>query len=66
MDTEATKEGTMDFDGVKKYARFISPKYYLESYINGGLEVTSKWKSEVSYRDTLFAAMDNVKCKNGN
>jgi hypothetical protein len=66
VDTEATKEGPMDFDGVKKYARFISPKYYLEDYANGGLEATSKWKSEADYRAKLAAAMNNVKSKDGN
>lgn len=37
VDTEATKEGIMDFDGIKRYARFINPKYYLEPYSNGGI-----------------------------
>ncbi|HIG0358605.1 TPA: InlB B-repeat-containing protein [Clostridium sporogenes] len=66
VDTEATKEGPIDFDGVKKYARFISQKYYLEDHTNGGLEATSKWKSEADYRATLVAAINNVKGKNGN
>lgn len=66
VDTEATKEGAMNFDGIKKYARFISPKYYLEDYANGGLEGTSKWKGEADYRDTLATAMNNVKSKDGN
>ncbi len=66
VDTKATKEGIMDFDGIKRYARFISPKYYLENYANGGLEATSKWKSESDYRNTLTTAMNNVKGKNDN
>lgn len=66
MDTEATKEEPMDFDGVKKYVRFISPKYYLENYEDGGLEATSKWKSEADYRSKLAEAMNNVKSKDGN
>lgn len=66
VDTEATKEGAMDFDGIKKYARFISPKYYSKDYANGGLESTSKWKSEADYSNTLSEAMNNIKSKNGN
>ncbi|AND85526.1 hypothetical protein GTH52_01240 [Clostridium tyrobutyricum] len=65
VDTEATKEGPMDFDGVKKYVRFISTKYYLEDYENGGLEATSKWRSDSNYKSTLSAAINNVKGKNG-
>lgn len=66
VDTEATKEGIIDFDGIKRYARFINPKYYLQAYSNGGLEATSKWKSEADYRNTLTTAMNNVKGKNDN
>lgn len=61
VDTEATKEGPMDFDGNKQYARFIDSSYYLKSYENGGLEAASKWKSEAAYKDVLAAAMNNVK-----
>ena len=56
----------MDFDGKKQYARYIDSSYYLKSYENGGLESTSKWKSEVTYKDTLEAAMYNVKGEDGN
>ncbi len=66
VDTDATVEGPMDFDGKKQYARFIDLSYYLKSYENGGLESTSKWKSEVTYKDTLEAAMNNVKGEDGN
>ncbi|MHB8130980.1 MAG: InlB B-repeat-containing protein [Mobilitalea sp.] len=66
VDTDATVEGPMDFDGKKQYARFIDSSYYLKSYENGGLESTSKWKSEVTYKDTLEAAMNNVKGEDGN
>ena len=38
----------------------------MKSYENGGLESTSKWKSEVTYKDTLEAAMNNVKGEDGN
>ena len=55
----------MDFDGKKQYARFIDLSYYLKSYENGGLESTSKWKSEVTYKDTLEVAMNNVKGEDG-
>ena len=66
VDTDATVEGPMDFDGKKQYARYIDSSYYLKSYENGGLESTSKWKSEVTYKDTLEAAMNNVKGEDGN
>jgi len=66
VDTDATVEGPMDFNGKKQYARFIDLRYYLKSYENGGLESTSKWKSEVTYKDTLEAAMYNVKGEDGN
>ena len=66
VDTDATKEGPMDFDGKKQYARFIDSSYYLKSYENGGLESTSKWKSDVTYKDTLSAAMNNTKGEDGN
>ena len=66
VDTDATVEGPMDFDGKKQYARYIDSSYYLKSYENGGLESTSKWKSEVTYKDTLEAAMYNVKGEDGN
>jgi hypothetical protein len=66
VDTDATVEGPMDFNGKKQYARFIDSRYYLKSYENGGLELTSKWKSEVTYKDTLEAAMYNVKGEDGN
>ena len=65
VDTDATVEGPMDFDGKKQYARFINASYYLKSYENGGLESTSKWKSEVTYKDTLEVAMNNVKGEDG-
>jgi len=66
VDTDATVEGLMDFDGKKQYARYIDSSYYLKSYENGGLESTSKWKSELTYKDTLEAAMNNVKGEDGN
>jgi len=66
VDTDAIVEGPMDFDGKKQYARFIDPSYYLKSYEDGGLESTSKWKSDVTYKDTLEAAMYNVKGEDGN
>ena len=65
VDTDVTVEGPLDFDGKKQYARFIDSSYYLKSYENGGLESTSKWKSEVTYKDTLEAAMYNVKGEDG-
>ncbi|MDI9215603.1 hypothetical protein [Clostridium tertium] len=54
----------MDFDGIKKYVRSISPKYYLKDYVNGSLESTSKWKSKADYSNILSEAMNNVKSKN--
>ncbi|MGO5053986.1 InlB B-repeat-containing protein [Lachnospiraceae bacterium LCP25S3_G4] len=66
VDTDATVEGPMDFDGKKQYARFIDSSYYLKSYEAGGLESSSKWRSEVTYKDTLEAAMNNVKGEDGN
>lgn len=66
VDTDATKEGPMDFDGEKRYARFIGSDYYLQSYEKGGLEPTSKWKSESTYKDTLASAMNNMKGEEGN
>lgn len=66
VDTDATVEGPLDFDGKKQYARYIDSSYYLKSYENGGLESTSKWKSDVTYKDTLEAAMNNVKGEDGN
>lgn len=66
VDTDATVEGPMDFDGRKQYARFIDSGYYLKSYENGGLELTSKWKSETTYIDTLSVSMNNAKFEDGN
>lgn len=66
VDTDATVEGPVDFDGKKQYARFIDSSYYSKSYEDGGLESTSKWKSETTYNDTLSAAMNNVKGEDGN
>ncbi len=56
----------MDFDGKKQYVRFIAADYYLKDYVFGGLEATSKWRSEVTYRNTLTAAMNNVKREDKN
>ena len=61
VDTGVTKEGPMDFDGKKQYARFIAPDYYLKDYLSGGLEAASKWRSDVTYRNTLAVAMNNMK-----
>ncbi len=66
VDTSAMVEGPLDFDGRKQYARFIDAKYYLQPYEKGGLELTSKWKTDVTFRDTLSSAMKNVKGKDGN
>lgn len=66
VDTNATKEGAIDFDGKKQYARFIVADYFQKDYANGGLEATSKWRSDVTYRNTLLAAMNNVKGEDGN
>ncbi|MEG0962013.1 MAG: hypothetical protein RSF88_04005 [Lachnospiraceae bacterium] len=66
VDTNATKEGPMDFDGKKQYVRFIAADYYQKDYSAGGLEVTSKWRSDTTYRNTLAAAMNNVKGEDGN
>ena len=56
----------MDFDGKKQYARFIAADYYQKDYASGGLEATSKWRSDVTYRSTLEAAMNNMKGEDGN
>lgn len=48
VDTGATKEGPMDFDGKKQYARFIAAEYYQNDYATVGLEATSKWTSDVT------------------
>lgn len=66
VDTDATKEGPIDFDGKNQYARFIAVDYYQKDYAVGGLEATSKWKSDVAYRNTLTVAMNNVKGEDGN
>ena len=66
VDTGATEEVPMDFDGKKQYARFIAADYYLKDYASGGLEATSKWRSDDSYWNTLVAAMNNVKGEDGN
>lgn len=66
VDTDVKKEGPVDFDGRKQYARFVSSSYYLKSYENGGLEATSKWISEMTYRAALEAAMNNVKGEDEN
>ncbi|WP_031420564.1 InlB B-repeat-containing protein [Lachnoclostridium phytofermentans] len=66
VDTDVTVEGPLDFDGKKQYARFIDSSYYLKSYENGGLESTSKWKSETTYKDTLSVAMNNAKGEDDN
>ncbi len=61
VDTEDTKEGTIDFDGRMQYARFVSSKYYQKVYEEGGLESTSKWKSDEAYRRVLSGAMNHSK-----
>lgn len=66
VNTNTTKEGSMDFDGKKQYARFIAADYFQKDYANGGLETTSKWRSDATYRNTLAAAMNNVKGEDGN
>lgn len=66
VDTGTTQEDPMDFDGRKQYARFIAVGYYQKEYASGGLEATSKWRSDVTYRNTLMAAMNNVKGEDGN
>ena len=66
VDTGATKEGAKDFDGKKQYARFIARDYYQKDCEHGGLEATSKWRSDATFRNTLAAAMNNVKGENGN
>jgi len=66
VDTDATVEGPMDFDGKKQYARFIEADYFQIDYIYGGLEATSKWRSDVTYRNTLATAMNNVKGEDWN
>lgn len=66
VDTGETKEGPMDFDGMKQYARFIAVDYYQKAFRYGGLEVTSKWRNDVTYRNTLIAAMNNVEGEDGN
>lgn len=65
VDTENTAEGPMDFDGRKKYARFIDGEYWQNSYEHGGLEETSRWRQDVTYRDTLAFAMNNVRGEDG-
>jgi hypothetical protein len=65
VDTNATKEGPLDFDGKKQYARFIATDYYQNDYSSGGLAATSKWRSDVTYRNTLAAAMTNMKGEDG-
>lgn len=66
VDTGATKEGPMDFNDNKHYGRFIEADYYQKDYALGGLEVTSKWRDDVTYRSTFVAAMNNVKGEDGN
>lgn len=66
VDTGATKEDPIDFDGKKQYVRFIAADYYLKDYSSGGLEATSKWRSDVTYKNTLAVAMNNVKGEDGN
>ena len=39
--------------------RFISEKYYQESYQNGGLEADSLWKTDAGYRTVLEGAFAN-------
>ena len=41
--------------------RFISEKYYLETYENGGLEANSIWKTNEDYANTLIDAFENSK-----
>ena len=65
VDTGASKEGPMDFDGKRQYVRFIAADFYLNDLVSGGLETTSKWRSDVTYRNTLTAAMNNVKGEDG-
>ncbi len=66
VDTGDIIQGQVDFDGIKSYARFISSKYYLKNYDQGGLENTSKWRTQSSYRTVLDAAMNNRKLTGGN
>ena len=65
VDTGDTDRGPMDFDGIKKYARFIDLKYYGKSYSEGGLESTSKWRIQSGFRIVLQIAMHNQKRADG-
>ena len=62
--TEATvKVNIVDTTAVEEekntYPRFISPKYYRESYEDGGLEENSIWRNNPEYAATLERAMNN-------
>lgn len=62
--TEATvKVNIVDTTAVEEekntYPRFISPKYYRESYEDGGLEENSIWRNNPEYASTLERAMNN-------
>ena len=58
VDTENTADGRMDDDGSRRYARFISSRYWQKSYELGGLENTSLWRNE--YRSVLQTAISNI------
>ena len=50
----------MDDDGSRRYARFISSRYWQKSYELGGLESTSLWRNDAAFRGTLQSAMNNT------
>jgi hypothetical protein len=60
VDTTNTSGGEMDDDGSRRYARFISSRYWQKSYELGGLESTSLWKNDTAYRGTLQSAINNI------
>lgn len=43
--------------------RFISEKYYMRTYEDGGLETNSIWKTNEDYRNTIVSAFENSKNK---
>ena len=43
--------------------RFISEKYYMRTYEDGGLETNSIWKTNEDYRNTIVSAFGNSKNK---
>lgn len=65
VDTAGTEEGLTGDHTDKIYGRFISKEYYGKDAGYGGLEETSRWRLDRSYRNLLSQVMNTEKREDG-